>query len=474
MGFNTAQKSSLRYLKGFWVAVVIAMSCFLAGLFMTAHVEGLVENVISSQHQQKALARLSEARARLEGHVGAAISLGKGLSGYVIQEELTQEEFTKFGSELIDNVPFIRSLGLAPNNILKFIYPYKGNEAAIGLDYRNYPEQWASIKEAMDSRSSILSGPAELVQGGRHLLVRMPVFPPNRPSQPLAEREYWGVATLVIKETALFEAAGLSERSDGYRYAIVFHGKPEDRPELVFGDSELLQADAVRLPLVLPGNRHWEILGYPVGGWSTYGKEVLVTRVFGAFISLVIAVMAFLLIQEVAKVRSMALHDPLTGLANRRLLEDRMQQLVAQADRNGAGFEIFYIDLDAFKPINDNYGHTVGDKVLVEIGHRLQYQTRRTDTVARVGGDEFIVLAPGAMKSDERVNFLQRMSKQICQDFVLPGASIGISASIGFASFPREAEDVESLMRIADARMYNQKSRRMPKPLSAPVSTVVG
>ena len=360
------------------------------------------------------------------------------------------------------------------DNIVKFIYPYSGNAAVIGLDYRLIPKQWPSIEKAMESRSSVLSGPVEMIQGGRHLMVRVPVFPPAYPKQPIAERPYWGVATLVLDEGGLFAAAGLSEVSDGYRFAIISSEQSDSGPTPIFGDSELVHSDAVSLPLVLPGDKKWEILSYPVGGWLIDSKEVWMTRVLGMVVTLIISTMAFLLIQEVAKVRTMALHDPLTGLANRRLLEDRMQQLVAMADRNGSGFEIFYLDLDAFKPINDSYGHAVGDKVLMEVGYRLQFQTRQTDTVARVGGDEFIVLTPGAMKEEERKGFLNRLADQIAQDFTLPGASIGLSASIGFASYPKEAGTIEDLLRIADARMYNQKSNRTAVKQPAVMATQAG
>ncbi|WP_346893603.1 diguanylate cyclase [uncultured Roseibium sp.] len=460
--------------KGLWVAVAVAFCSLIGGFLMTSHVAGLVEDIIAAQHQQKALAKLSEARAHLEGQVGAAISLGRGLRGYVIQDELTQDEFSKFGSELIDDVPFIRSLSLAPDNVVKFIYPYEGNAAAVGLDYRLASGQWPSVKKAMESRSSILSGPVELVQGERHLMVRVPVLPPAYPKQPIAERPYWGLATLVLDEKALFKAVGLSEQADGYRFAIISSRQSASGPTLIFGDSELVHSNAVSLPLVLPGDDKWEILSYPVGGWLIDSKEVWMTRILGIVVTLILSTMAFLLIQEVSKVRAMALRDPLTGLANRRLLEDRMEQLVAISDRNGSGFEIFYLDLDAFKPINDGYGHAVGDKVLMEIGNRLQFQTRQTDTIARVGGDEFIVLAPGAMKEDERQGFLKRLMDQTCQDFTLPGATISLSASIGFASYPKEAGTIEDLLRIADARMYNQKSRRSASAQSAVLATHTG
>lgn len=444
--------------KGAGAALAVALVCFAAGLVMTWHVAGLVTDVVVSQHRQDALAKLSEARARLEGQVGAAISLGKGLRGYVIQDQLTQLEFEKFGSELIDDVPFIRSIGLGPDNIIRYIYPLKGNEMFIGVDHRMNAEQWPAIEKAISQRTSVVSGPFELVQGGSAMIVRVPVFPPAYPTQPAAERSYWGMASLVIDKDKLFEAVGFGRHADGYRFAVRSTDPTGKGGGLIFGDPEVSKANPVSLPLILPGNINWEILGAPLDGWTTTSREVRMTRAMGIAITLVLAAMAYFLIREVHQVRAMALHDPLTGLANRRLLEDRMQQLAVLFDRAGSGFEIFYLDLDAFKPINDRYGHAVGDKVLIEVGKRLQVEIRKSDTVARVGGDEFIVLTTGTMTSNQRETFLSRLQDRVCGEFELPGGTLTVSASIGFAIYPRDAANIAELLRVADARMYRQKT----------------
>ena len=186
-------------------------------------------------------------------------------------------------------------------------------------------------------------------------------------------------------------AAGVRDVVNSIRLAIVDKNRLGASGSPVFGNADVAAHDFVSLPLHLPGGLQWELLGYPDLGWASSGNEVWSTHLVGGLISLIFAAMAFFLVSEVYKVRLMALHDPLTGLANRRLLEDRMQQLVAMAERSRSGFEIFYVDLDAFKPVNDDYGHSVGDLLLIEVGDRLQSEVRLMDTVARVGGDEFIV-----------------------------------------------------------------------------------
>jgi len=446
---------------GTLAASIVAAVCFLAGIAVTAHVGQLVRNELVSQHKREAVASLSETRARLEGEISRTVAHGLGIRAYVAQfvdKPFDMEDYRQIAVELIEENPSIRSIGLAPNNILRAVFPLEPNQSAIGLNYRMNTAQWPAIREAMLSREVVIAGPLELVQGGRALLIRIPVYPAAFPGQPMQDRTYWGVATLVLDEAGMMTSAGITDVINGIRIGIV-NKSTVDADNMIFGSSSIVGKDHVSLPLHLPGGLDWELIGYPETGWSSAGNQVWITQLVGSMISLVFGAMAFLLISEVYKVRSMALHDPLTGLANRRLLEDRMHQLAAMCERSGAGFEIFYVDLDAFKPVNDNYGHTAGDQLLIEVGERLQNQIRQTDTVARVGGDEFIVLTPGNMRRQEKDAFLKRLEERVSQVFEYSGARIDVKASIGSASYPGDAASVEDLLRVADGRMYAQKAR---------------
>jgi diguanylate cyclase (GGDEF)-like protein len=454
-------RSVLSKSNGTWAASIVAAVCFLAGIAVTAHVGQLVRNELISQHKREAVASLSEARARLEGEISRTVAHGLGIRAYVaqfVEKPFDMEDYRDIAVELIEENPSIRSIGLAPNNILRAVFPLEPNQAAIGLNYRMNTAQWPAIREAMLSREVVIAGPLELVQGGRALLIRVPIYPAAFPGQPMKDRSYWGVATLVLDEEGMLATAGIKDIINDIRLGIV-NKRTVDADNMVFGSPSLLEKDHVSLPLHLPGGLDWELLGYPETGWSSAGNQVWVTQLVGSLISLVFGAMAFLLISEVYKVRSMALHDPLTGLANRRLLEDRMHQLAAMCERSGSGFEIFYVDLDAFKPVNDNYGHSFGDMLLIEVGQRLQSQVRQSDTVARVGGDEFIVLTPGNMRRQERDAFQKRLGEKASQVFEYSGARIDVKASIGSASYPGDAGTVEDLLRVADGRMYAQKAK---------------
>lgn len=451
-----------RKASGIWAASIVASVCLLAGIAVTLHVASLVRADLISQHKRDATALLSEARAQLEGQISTTVAHGLGIRAFISQMgdvAFDPEDYREIAADLMEENPSIQSIGLAPNNILLGVYPLKPNQAALGLNYRLNVAQWPAIRKAMLTREVVIAGPLELVQGGRALLIRIPVFPAETAGQPLKDRDYWGVATLVLDAKVLLQAAGLANVVNNIRVTIVDNNAPGNDKHHIFGSKGIASNDYVSLPLHLPGGLNWELLGYPETGWQRTGDEIWITQGVGGLLSFVFALMAFLLICEVYKVRSMALQDPLTGLANRRLLEDRMAQLAAMADRTGTGFEIFYVDLDAFKPVNDNHGHAMGDALLIEIGSRLQQQTRQTDTVARVGGDEFIVLTPGNMRRNERNAFLRRLSSRVCEAFENLGTRIDVSASIGSASYPQDAGTIDDLMRVADGRMYAQKAR---------------
>ncbi|MBI1283842.1 MAG: diguanylate cyclase [Thiobacillus sp.] len=159
-----------------------------------------------------------------------------------------------------------------------------------------------------------------------------------------------------------------------------------------------------------------------------------------------------------AALRQEASHDPLTGLANRRLLYDRLQQAIRHANRYGGKVGILYVDLDRFKAINDQHGHHVGDAVLTEVAKRLSSSIRDSDSVARLGGDEFVVLLDGVQGREEFIATAHKIGEALNTDSHFFGLDVEISASIGQALYPDDGADEDALMRAADAAMYRVKS----------------
>jgi len=396
--------------------------------------------------------------------------MAKGIMSFVaLNPNVTDQQFQDFSAELLQRFDQVRVITLAPDNIIRFIHPPKGNQNVIGMDYTKNKRQWPHIKRAIDTRSIVLSGPINfnLIQGGRGLILRIPLFVPTDPNNPRLDQQFWGVSSLVIDEAKLMTAADIRDMADGYYYAL--KGAPEVATvsSPILGNPNLFAMDAVFLQVNIPGAESWELAAYPVDGWNQTSAEVMVAYGLGYACTGLISLLTFFLVIENFRIRRLALHDSLTGLPNRRLLEDRMEQLAALSDRSGEGFQIFFVDLNRFKPVNDAFGHPIGDQLLKLVGERLGEETRKSDTVARIGGDEFIVLTPGIMSSEFTEIFMRRLSDRVREPYLIGSNEINIEASVGQAVFPQDASTVQDLLKVADTRMYAQKSGSHPNAAPA-------
>lgn len=158
-----------------------------------------------------------------------------------------------------------------------------------------------------------------------------------------------------------------------------------------------------------------------------------------------------------AHIEHLAHHDTLTGLANRSLLRDRLQQAIAAAERNSHKLALFFIDLDFFKHINDTLGHSAGDAMLIEIAGRLRHRVRASDTLARIGGDEFVILLGNIESAEDCMRVAESVIAAIAEPITLDGHSFSSTASIGIAVWPTDGNDSETLTRNADVAMYHAK-----------------
>ncbi len=164
--------------------------------------------------------------------------------------------------------------------------------------------------------------------------------------------------------------------------------------------------------------------------------------------------------QAQEEVRQLALYDALTKLPNRRLLHERLALAILQARRDRRRLALAFIDLDGFKPVNDRFGHAVGDLLLQAVARRMQECVREADTVARIGGDEFVVLLSQIDHPDDGLAVAEKIRHSLNQPFELDGGSVvSISSSSGVAVFPEHGVDEESLTASADLAMYQAKAQ---------------
>jgi diguanylate cyclase (GGDEF)-like protein/PAS domain S-box-containing protein len=173
----------------------------------------------------------------------------------------------------------------------------------------------------------------------------------------------------------------------------------------------------------------------------------------------------FVAARDITKLRQTAAHlehlahfDTLTGLPNRVLFGDRLRQALSRAKRERSRLALMYLDLDRFKPVNDNYGHHIGDLLLAEAAKRMQDCMRESDTVARMGGDEFVILLPGIASVDDAILVADKVQEALRQPFIIENLSLEISSSVGIAIYPEHGGDEATLSQHADTAMYSAKA----------------
>jgi diguanylate cyclase (GGDEF)-like protein len=159
------------------------------------------------------------------------------------------------------------------------------------------------------------------------------------------------------------------------------------------------------------------------------------------------------------RIQRVAHHDSLTGLPNRLLFNDRLDQAISLAKRSSRPFALLYLDLDKFKPVNDALGHSAGDELLKAVAARIRNQVRESDTVARVGGDEFIVILPDVARREHAETVVRKIIAALSTPFQVgaPKRSVDIGASIGIAVYPVDAQGADALVKAADNDMYSAK-----------------
>jgi len=171
------------------------------------------------------------------------------------------------------------------------------------------------------------------------------------------------------------------------------------------------------------------------------------------------------------KSRHLALHDPVTGLSNLTLFNDRLRNGLAQAKRHEWRLAVMFIDLDEFKGINDTHGHDVGDRVLKMVAQRLQTFVRGGDTVSRRGGDEFLFLMLEAKDERNAANLAAKIIDNVAQPCEVDGVPVTVRASIGIALYPEDGRSVQELLKNADMAMYAAKQEKSGRTLYSQVES---
>lgn len=356
MGFTS---NKYKYVSIYFFALLFLGIAVIESLHLS-HKRDLQETL-----RQQAKEDLSIVRFQLEAEILGDIYIVKGLTTLLTLDlDLNIYQWEPFSAAVIRNSDHLRSLGIAPNDVVAFSHPLPQTNALLGLDYRTV-QQWQSIKKAREIKQTFVSGPVDLVQGGRALVIREPIF-----YDPPKDTRYWGGLSVVMDWDSLLSATSIYSFGEP---RVFEHAFAQENVYFPYGSWRIAVAEKQDLLQQLS----W----YTRNAVRLLGYSVLLVLMAGFGV--------IMRLYQVAEER--ALHDPLTQLPNRRYFIYTIEHYFENAKRSHSegNFALLNIDIDRFKSINDSHGHSAGDKVLVACAERIKSSLRGSDLVARIGGMSF-------------------------------------------------------------------------------------
>lgn len=400
---------------------------------------------------------LAMMREKIDRVIMSRLMLAQGIVTYIsLNPDMNYNEFQKFASAIINNDPIIKNVSILKNTTIIFAVPIYGNEKAIGIDLLTIPAQRDTVLKAIETHKPVIAGPVELVQGGYGIISRIPIYAPSR------HNEYWGQASIVLRYEPLFELCGLNDYNLEYDIAIKGKDGLGKQGGLVWGDENVFTRNPITMDIDVSQGA-WVLAVVPKSGWGGFHERQIYILLFGICCSFGIGVLVYSIIYTRSRLRVMAYHDSLTGLSNRIILNERLTEAFHHADRNNLAVGLVMLDLDNFKSINDNYGHDIGDLILVEVGRRLTALFRSIDSVIRLGGDEFMVILEDVKARDDIDILSSRIRSIFNEAFQIKGVSHVVDSSLGCAVYPEDTRSPIVLLKIADDSMYSDKKSRKTK-----------
>ncbi|PDS28526.1 bifunctional diguanylate cyclase/phosphodiesterase [Rhizobium phaseoli] len=413
---------------------------------------------------------LATMSSRLQTNLNSNVKLLQGLAaGIAVDPAMGQNRFSKLAAQILQPESQLRSFAAAPDMVVQWVYPEKGNEKAIGLDYRKNEKQRAAAMLARNTHNIVLTGPVELVQGGTAFVVRCPIYIDDGNSQI-----FWGLLSGIIDIPRLYGDSGLS--STELEIAISTTPEPNSPKQVFFGSQETFKKKPVVTSVDMTYGR-WSLAALPRHGWGQnngIGTFELYASLLALCVVAPIVWVGFLtksrqktieklrlhknkLVRARQRLEHLSLHDALTGLPNRRFVD----QMISQSPRPDPQDRLIliHIDLDRFKEINDTKGHAGGDMVLQTTASRLADLTGPNDVAARIGGDEFVFASWSTDPEPKAAELARQIVDALQRTIFIDGAGYVVGASVGVAWETESARDRDlgQLLLNADLALYEAK-----------------
>lgn len=457
--------------------------------------------------------RVRDMNMRIEERMKTYEQVLRGTAGlFAADDNVSRETFARYVStlNLEENYPGIQGIGFSllipkekkqehissirkqgfPDYVIRpdterevytsiiYLEPFFGsNLRAFGYDMYSEPVRRTAMETARDMGRPEVSGKVTLVQESEQnaqagFLVYLPVYYGGAPDNTIGERRKnirgWVYAPFRMNDLM----AGINNHGPEHDIDIeIYDGaKLSQDARLYVSGPDIFAESASSLytsySAIKLGQRTWTIAARatPLLEQRMDRKRHLLVLQGGIGISILLTLLTWLFLDDRAQAirvarqaLELALFDPLTGLPNRKLVAERLQQALVAARRHKTRAAVMFVDLDKFKPVNDNFGHAIGDLLLQAVAERLQGCVRNSDTVSRLGGDEFVVLLAEVEGPDGAAAVAEKIRQALAREFTVAGHNLRISSSIGIAIFPEHGNDEQTLLRNADTAMYHAK-----------------
>ena len=349
------------------------------------------------------------------------------------------------------------------------------NSGPLGFDTWGNPVRRLAMERARDSAMAAITGKLQLAidsdaEDTPGFIMYLPIYARGLPHDSVAQRRAalvgWVYAAFHMRD---FMASLYGKEAQRFAFTIYDDVIPSAAALMYRNKQAAAGTMSANQSMVVAGHPWMLNLVAPDEFETRFGRNVsLIIAVTGVGLSLLMALLAWFMINGRARalllaaemteeLRHMAQHDSLTGLPNRALFSDRVDSQIAYAKRHGGRFAIIFLDLDQFKPVNDNYGHGVGDLLLQQVAKRLLDSIRASDTVGRVGGDEFVLLVGELAGADDALALAEKIRQEVRRPYQVEGHELSVACSLGVAIYPDDGADEITLAKRADAAMYRAK-----------------
>ena len=436
----------------------------LLGTLIIAFGEAVIRVDLTREESQRRSALMTSGyliAQDIQRNVTEAVTAVEVLATFLKANNLDTSGFNQWSEIILAQGKTVTSLQLAPEGVITHCHPLEGNESTLGHDLLRDQSRRSGALKAIESRRLTFVGPVELIQNGRWgVIARKPVF-----GSEGQDGGFWGFAIAVMLLDDILPARLRQMEQNQEIYFSLRGDNPDAQGNGPFYISPgFNEAESLVLDVQVP-NGTWQI------GFSLPPLDRAYHYLFrGLYVFIMLALGGYIFAQqthiqrkgaEISRLNNqlmeLSLKDDLTGCGNRRALMEALRRQIAESRRYGEVFSVAMMDMDHFKLINDRYGHPAGDKLLIHFASLLKKSIRKSDSLFRIGGDEFFMIFPRASR-DQAVAILEKLREKL-EEFPCPweGEMLPLPVSVGVAEF-EEPESLERLMQRADKKLYQSKT----------------